>query len=87
MKDESKAKIMSILNTDIKRSKIPIPEIPPGAEVTLPGKPQAHCPACGSDHVGRFSRTWKVTKIMSVGPLGLGNVHKIFKCKNCGYKW
>ena len=45
------------------------------------------CPSCGSSSVARFSRTWKVTKIASVGVLGLGNVHKIFKCRNCGYKW
>jgi predicted RNA-binding Zn-ribbon protein involved in translation (DUF1610 family) len=45
------------------------------------------CPTCGSIRVARFSRTWKVTKIASVGVLGLGNVHKIFKCKDCGYKW
>ena len=45
------------------------------------------CPTCGSHNVGRFSRTWKVTKIASFGIFGLGNVHKIFKCHNCGFKW
>jgi len=51
------------------------------------GKPVRVCPTCGSTRVERFSRTWKVTKIASVGVFGLGNVHKIFKCKDCGYKW
>ena len=50
-------------------------------------KPSRICPTCGSNRVERFSRTWKVTKIASVGIFGLGNVHKIFKCKDCGYKW
>jgi ribosomal protein L37AE/L43A len=45
------------------------------------------CPTCGSTNVQRFSRTWKVTKIASVGVLGLGNVHKTMHCRNCGYKW
>lgn len=50
-------------------------------------KPQRVCPTCGSTRVDRFSRTWKVTKVATVGVFGLGNVHKIFKCRNCGYKW
>lgn len=45
------------------------------------------CPTCGSTRIHRLSRTWKVTKVASVGVFGLGNVHKIFKCRNCGYKW
>jgi len=45
------------------------------------------CPTCGSDRVVRFSRGVKVTKVATLGVFGLGNVHKIFKCKNCGYKW
>jgi predicted RNA-binding Zn-ribbon protein involved in translation (DUF1610 family) len=49
------------------------------------GRP--HCPTCGSTNVTRFSRSWKVTKIASVGVLGLGNVHKTMHCRNCGYKW
>lgn len=52
---------------------------------TASGKPC--CPTCGSDRVERFSRTWKVTKVATVGVFGLGNVHKIYHCKNCGYKW
>lgn len=50
-------------------------------------KPKRVCPTCGSTRVDRFSRTWKVTKVATVGVFGLGNVHKIFKCKDCGYKW
>lgn len=50
-------------------------------------KPQRVCPTCGSARVDRFSRTWKVTKVATVGVFGLGNVHKIFRCKDCGYKW
>ena len=45
------------------------------------------CPTCGSSHIARFSKGVKVTKIASFGVLGLGNVHKTFKCKDCGYKW
>lgn len=50
-------------------------------------KHQPVCPTCGSNKVQRFSRTWKVTKVASLGVLGLGNMHKIYRCKNCGYKW
>lgn len=46
-----------------------------------------HCPSCGSTDIQRFSRSWKVTKVATVGVFGLGNVHKIFHCENCGYKW
>jgi len=45
------------------------------------------CPTCGSTNVKRFSKGWKVTKIASVGVFGLGNVTKIFECKDCGFKW
>jgi predicted RNA-binding Zn-ribbon protein involved in translation (DUF1610 family) len=50
-------------------------------------QPVPRCPSCGSTNIARFSRAWKVTKIASVGVFGLGNVHKIFQCHNCGYKW
>jgi predicted RNA-binding Zn-ribbon protein involved in translation (DUF1610 family) len=52
---------------------------------TVDQKPR--CPTCGSEQLMRFSGGVKVAKIASFGVLGLGNVHKTFKCKNCGYKW
>lgn len=41
-------------------------------------KPEAfkpRCPTCGSAHIERFSRTWKVTTVLSVGPFRLGNMY------------
>lgn len=45
------------------------------------------CPTCGSERIQRFSPGTKVLKVASFGVFGLGDVHKIFKCLNCGYKW
>jgi len=49
--------------------------------------PDARCPTCGSNRIQRFSPGGKVAKIAAFGVFGLGDVHKIFKCLNCGYKW
>ena len=56
-----------------------------GSPSPAPGEPC--CPTCGSDRIVRFSKSVKVTKVATLGVFGLGNVHKIFKCRNCGYKW
>ncbi len=45
------------------------------------------CPTCHSDRIQRISPSGKVVKIAGLGVFGLGDVHKIFKCLNCGYKW
>jgi len=47
----------------------------------------ARCPTCGSGNIQRLPKGWKVTKVVALGIFGLGDVHKIFKCLNCGYKW
>jgi len=49
--------------------------------------PDARCPTCGSNRLQRISPGGKVFKIAAVGVFGLGDVHKIFRCLNCGYKW
>jgi len=49
--------------------------------------PDAKCPTCGSNNLQRFSPGNKVVKIAAFGVFGLGDVHKIFRCLNCGYKW
>lgn len=88
--ERKESKLTSLLNTDLRRPKpAATSEVPTDTAqaVTPPRKAHPACPSCGSDSIKRFSRTWKVTKIASVGAFGLGNVHKIFKCKSCGYKW
>ena len=49
--------------------------------------PDARCPTCGSNNIQRISPGGKATKIVAFGVFGLGDVHKIFRCLNCGYKW
>lgn len=47
----------------------------------------AKCPTCGSERIVRISPGGKVFKIAALGIFGLGDVHKIFRCLSCGYKW
>lgn len=45
------------------------------------------CPTCSSKNIKRIDPGGKVIKIAALGIFGLGDVHKIFRCKDCGYKW
>lgn len=45
------------------------------------------CPTCGSERILRIKPGDKAAKIMAFGIFGLGDVHKIFRCTDCGYKW
>ena len=63
-----------------------VPVYPPQLKSTGVN-PDARCPTCGLNRIQRFSPGNKVVKIAALGVFGLGDVHKIFKCLNCGYKW
>jgi len=60
----------------------------PPPKMKKPGiSPDAKCPTCGSNNMQRISPGGKTAKVFAFGVFGLGDVHKIFRCLNCGYKW
>lgn len=45
------------------------------------------CPTCGSENINKIGAINKVGSVVTFGIFSVGHISKIFKCKNCGYKW